>query len=259
MISINNSQPNADELNPDLTPLLDIIFIVMVFLLLTATVKIKSLDVELPQTSTQILQTTKEDPITINLVATEPYWALDGQSFDNWNNFSQQLLTAVKAHSDKPVVIGADNAEINGFTITGGTLAGIYCYKTSPTITNCVIQYNTHPDVVESEGYYWADGIRITGEHDIQTSPMITNNIIRCNNNGISYIGIYSFANCSPIIKNNLICDSTYWGGIFFGGLNNTEPAKIYNNAAGYIIHDGIIDNSIITAGLGHDARTFII
>ena len=108
MISINNSQQNADELNPDLTPLLDIIFIVMVFLLLTATVKIKSLDVELPQTSTQILQTTKADPITLNLVATEPYWALDGQSVDNWDNFSQQLLAAVKAHSDKPVVIGAD-------------------------------------------------------------------------------------------------------------------------------------------------------
>lgn len=108
MISINNHQQNTDELNPDLTPLLDIIFIVMVFLLLTATVKIKALDVELPQTATQILQTTKADPITINLVAAEPYWALDGQSVDNWDNFSQQLLAAVKAQANKPVVIGAD-------------------------------------------------------------------------------------------------------------------------------------------------------
>ena len=108
MISINNNQQNADDLNPDLTPLLDIIFIVMVFLLLTATVKIKALEVELPQTSTQILQTTKADPIAINLVATEPYWALQGQPINNWDSFTQQLLTEVKTNPNKPVVIGAD-------------------------------------------------------------------------------------------------------------------------------------------------------
>lgn len=108
MISINNSHQNSDELNPDLTPLLDIIFIVMVFLLLTATVKIKALDVELPQTATKILQTTKADPITINLVASEPYWALQGQSISTWDSFNQQLLTEVKTHPNKPVVIGAD-------------------------------------------------------------------------------------------------------------------------------------------------------
>lgn len=108
MISINNNQENTDDLLPDLTPLLDIIFIVMVFLLLTATVQIKSLNVELPQTSTQILQTTKADPITINLVANKPYWALQGHSIANWDSFEQQLLTAVNAAPNKPVVIGAD-------------------------------------------------------------------------------------------------------------------------------------------------------
>ncbi len=39
---------NTQSLAPDLTPLLDIIFIVMVFLLLTASVKLESLEVELP-------------------------------------------------------------------------------------------------------------------------------------------------------------------------------------------------------------------
>lgn len=108
MISINNNHQETDELNPDLTPLLDIIFIVMVFLLLTATVKIKALNIELPQTSTKILQTTKADPIVINIIATQPYWALQGQSINNWDNFEQQLLEEVKKHPDKPVVIGAD-------------------------------------------------------------------------------------------------------------------------------------------------------
>ncbi|OBU14369.1 biopolymer transporter ExbD [Photobacterium aquimaris] len=107
MITINNRH-DSDDLTPDLTPLLDIIFIVMVFLLLTATVQIKALDVDLPQTSTQILQTTKADPITINLVATEPYWALQGQTINDWDSFNLQLLAAVKAAPNKPVVIGAD-------------------------------------------------------------------------------------------------------------------------------------------------------
>ncbi len=79
MIRANSSITQSDDMAPDLTPLLDIIFIVMVFLLLTATVKIKSLDVDLPQTATKTLQTTQADPITINLVANAPHWALQGE------------------------------------------------------------------------------------------------------------------------------------------------------------------------------------
>jgi len=44
------------------------------------------------------------------------------------------------------VVIGADNAILDGFTITGGNGSdggGIYCYGTSPIISNCVITANS--------------------------------------------------------------------------------------------------------------------
>ncbi|EAS45091.1 biopolymer transporter ExbD [Photobacterium profundum] len=113
MISVSHTYRNDDELKPDLTPLLDIIFIVMVFLLLTASVKLKALDVELPKTETQILQTTEADPITINLIAKEPYWALQGQSFNTWDSFTVALLKQVKDGPTKPVVIGADkNASV---------------------------------------------------------------------------------------------------------------------------------------------------
>jgi len=113
MISVSHTYRNDDELKPDLTPLLDIIFIVMVFLLLTASVKLKALDVELPRTETQILQTTEADPITINLIAKEPFWALQGQSFNTWDSFTVALLKQVKNGPTKPVVIGADkNASV---------------------------------------------------------------------------------------------------------------------------------------------------
>ena len=110
MIKANSSVYQTEEMNPDLTPLLDIIFIVMVFLLLTATVKIKALDVDLPQTATKTLQTTQADPIAINLVSEAPYWALQGKKINQWDDFKTALLQEVKTNPTKPVVIGADKA-----------------------------------------------------------------------------------------------------------------------------------------------------
>lgn len=46
----SSAKHNDFGLTPDLTPLLDIIFIVMVFLLLTASVRLESLEVALPTT-----------------------------------------------------------------------------------------------------------------------------------------------------------------------------------------------------------------
>ncbi|MEJ2763724.1 biopolymer transporter ExbD [Photobacterium sp. MCCC 1A19761] len=110
MIRVASNSRDEDQLTPDLTPLIDIIFIVMVFLLLTASVKLQSLEVELPQTDTRALQTTEADPVTINLMAHAPYWALQGKPFETWDAFSQALLNEVKTHPDKPVVIGADKS-----------------------------------------------------------------------------------------------------------------------------------------------------
>ncbi|MCQ1058477.1 ExbD/TolR family protein [Photobacterium sp. DNB23_23_1] len=110
MIRTHQGVTGDDDLKPDLTPLLDIIFIVMVFLLLTASVKLQSLEVELPQTETQALQETESDPITVNITSTEPYWALQGEEIDSWDAFKTALTQEVKANPDKPVVIGADKA-----------------------------------------------------------------------------------------------------------------------------------------------------
>lgn len=113
MISLSNiSEGNSDQ-QPNLTPLLDIIFIVMVFLLLTANVELKSLDIDLPTTETKILQTTAANPITLNLMATSPQWAIDGTSSTDWQQFTTQVLSLVKMSPQKPIVIGADkNASV---------------------------------------------------------------------------------------------------------------------------------------------------
>lgn len=106
------AKPNDLGLTPDLTPLLDIIFIVMVFLLLTASVRLESLEVALPTTDSPVVNDVDKESITINLLATEPYWAIDGKPYLDWHNFSLALLETVQS-SKRPIVIGADqDAEV---------------------------------------------------------------------------------------------------------------------------------------------------
>ncbi|AHJ02331.1 biopolymer transporter ExbD [Vibrio parahaemolyticus] len=98
---------NRNGLTPDLTPLLDIIFIVMVFLMLTAAVKLDSLDVALPSTDSQAVAEVDKQSITVNILKDEPYWAINGQTHIDWENFTLALLEESKS-TDKPIVIGAE-------------------------------------------------------------------------------------------------------------------------------------------------------
>ncbi|PWF73090.1 biopolymer transporter ExbD [Vibrio sp. T9] len=96
-----------NDLTPDLTPLLDIIFIVMVFLMLTAAVKLDSLDVNLPSTESQAVADVDKQSITVNILKDEPYWAINGKTYIDWDNFTLALLEESNS-SDKPIVIGAE-------------------------------------------------------------------------------------------------------------------------------------------------------
>ncbi|MDW2328536.1 biopolymer transporter ExbD [Vibrio sp. 1401] len=98
---------NRNGLTPDLTPLLDIIFIVMVFLMLTAAVKLGSLDVALPSSDSQAVAEVDKQSITVNILKDEPYWAINGQTYIDWENFTLALLEESKS-TDKPIVIGAE-------------------------------------------------------------------------------------------------------------------------------------------------------
>ncbi len=87
------------------------------------------------------------------------------------------------------VVEGGDSAKIDGFIITGGLVrghgAGIYCYKTSPVITNNVIRNN---QTLAPEGFSHDPKRRRQRSHD---------------GGGI---GLVDFAN--PIVKHNLIIEN---------------------------------------------------
>ncbi|GEM75798.1 ExbD/TolR family protein [Vibrio sagamiensis] len=111
MIKVTEQQ-NQSSLNLDLTPLLDIIFIVMVFLMLTAAVKLDSLDITLPTADNVIVSEVDQVAITVNVLKEEPYWAIDGKKYIDWENFTLALLEKHSTNK-KPIIIGAEkDAEV---------------------------------------------------------------------------------------------------------------------------------------------------
>lgn len=97
---------------PDLTPLLDIIFIVMVFLLLSASVQLQSLDVQLPkiEKEAQLNNEIQKKQIMINIFSRKPYWALEGEKYVNWAEFKKALLSRVANKTTEGVLIGSDKS-----------------------------------------------------------------------------------------------------------------------------------------------------
>jgi biopolymer transport protein ExbD len=50
-----------------------------------------------------------KDSISVNLLNREPYWAINGKEYIDWENFKLALLEEVgSGDSKKPIIIGAD-------------------------------------------------------------------------------------------------------------------------------------------------------
>jgi biopolymer transport protein ExbD len=71
---------------PELTALIDIIFIVVVFLLLTANTPLLQLTVDPPQTDEQLVTPTTRPSITIGLDSANT-WRINDNTFTDWESF----------------------------------------------------------------------------------------------------------------------------------------------------------------------------
>ncbi len=138
---------------------------------------------------------------------------IDGDGFDNHDSYN--------------VVKGADNATLDGFTITGGNAnlsiydgGGIYCYYTSPRINNCIITGN----------YAYSQG---GGIYCYYASPVVTNCTITANSAiwGAGVANRYSnltLSNC--IIKNNQAVYGSIIRAGYGGGMYNIySPVSVTN------------------------------
>lgn len=108
MIGLNDAE-SSPILGLDLTALIDIIFIILVFLLLTANTQLLSLPVDVPTESTsQLAPISQVENITVNVLASKPHWALDGVAFDNFTEFESAFIKQYQSQNEAKVIIAAD-------------------------------------------------------------------------------------------------------------------------------------------------------
>ncbi|MTI13623.1 ExbD/TolR family protein [Sansalvadorimonas verongulae] len=109
MIRIANDDTAQPSLLPDLTPMLDVIFIVMVFLMLSVNVAPLALPVDLPTMGAEQAEVVEEpNTLAVNVFNESGGWALDGKEFQSWEQLSQALLAAHKADPNQSVIIAGD-------------------------------------------------------------------------------------------------------------------------------------------------------
>ena len=100
---------------PDMTAMLDVIFILMVFLLLTANAAPKALKVDLPEDVLNAANAIAETPtITVSLMAQDDKWGVNERELNSWSEFQQTLLSQLAASSPQPqlLIIGDQNASL---------------------------------------------------------------------------------------------------------------------------------------------------
>lgn len=105
----SRSDNSVMDIKPDLTALLDIIFIVMVFLLLTANISIKTMTLDIPTTDqTELLDSPDSAVIAVSLLASEPSWAIEETLYEDWQLFSKALLELKNKYPKRALLIAAD-------------------------------------------------------------------------------------------------------------------------------------------------------
>lgn len=121
-------------------------------------------------------------------------------------------------------------AVLSGFTITNGTVSGIYCYSSGPTLENLKITGNA---ATSGAGIFCDNA-----------SPIIKNSVISGNTAQNRGGGIYCRKDAAPLLQNLEITDNTAYNG---GGI-------CCDSASPNLIHLTIADNTAIQ-GTGIFAR----
>ena len=105
---INSASKNEIE-SPslELTPLIDIVFIVIVFLLITANAPLLKLPVNIPE----VIQSSKADlaepkSMVVSIHKLSPVWGIDHQTYESWDEFERSLLKTLEP--DLSVSIATD-------------------------------------------------------------------------------------------------------------------------------------------------------
>ncbi|MEP3246216.1 MAG: biopolymer transporter ExbD [Sneathiella sp.] len=95
------------DLAPDLTPMLDILFILLVFFMLTAGSVFQALDLTLPEDVTETVPPL-DAPRHIMLEINETAYRLDGKEIKDFDDLKAQLKALRAARPEEELVIAGD-------------------------------------------------------------------------------------------------------------------------------------------------------
>ncbi len=94
---------------PDLTALLDVIFLLLVFFILTANSVEHTLELDLPeQGADQAKPVENPETITLSLFVDENRWAIEGRELDRWETVEKAMIKIRNERPDVDVIIAAD-------------------------------------------------------------------------------------------------------------------------------------------------------
>ncbi len=108
-ISANNRKNILSELAPDLTPLLDVVFMLIVFLILSVNSALYSLEIELPKDKENVTKIVSDKQnITIYILSKNKGWKIDKKSYKEEKYFRQDLINLAKNNPSLKVMIVSD-------------------------------------------------------------------------------------------------------------------------------------------------------
>ncbi len=112
MISSSSSRLMAsDEIrsSPDLTPMLDVIFMLLVFFMLTANRVEQALTIDLPEKgSEQATPLEQQETITLTLFPEPDHWGVNNSEFYDWFAVKRAITKAQSQHTEARFLIAAD-------------------------------------------------------------------------------------------------------------------------------------------------------
>jgi len=110
MIRINNNNRKniIGDLLPDLTPLLDVVFMLIIFLILSINTTSFSLEVNLPEDKDNISKVISDkDQIEIHLLPSN-MWQINEKKFDDERKFRNYLLNFYQKNKNRKIIIIVD-------------------------------------------------------------------------------------------------------------------------------------------------------
>jgi len=96
------------DLVADLTPMLDVLFILLVFFVLTANSAQIVLDLKLPQDAAAAAKAPPEKRVVVAVHAADRGWTVDGTPHADWDEASAAIDAAHAANPDAKMVVAGD-------------------------------------------------------------------------------------------------------------------------------------------------------